>query len=336
MKAAVYTEYGPPDVVQLREMEKPAPKPDEVLIETRAASVNAYDLHYLRADPFFIRLMGGGLLKPSNQRLGADIAGRIEAVGTDVKQFQPGDEVYGDLARWGNGSFAEYVCASEDAVALKPANITFEAAAAVPMAGITALQALRDFGHIQPGHRVLIHGASGGVGTFAVQIAKAFGAEVTAVCSPRHLDMVRRIGADQVVDYTKEDFSRRGQRYDLILAANGNRSIRDYRRALSSKGILVVAGGSMAQLFQAILLGPRMSRAGGQTIGTVTGTPHKGDYGFLNGLLEAGKVVPVIDRCYPLGEIAEALRYVGEGHARGKVVVVMESKDRTQSNCPST
>ena len=330
MKAIIFTEYGPPDVVQLQEIEKPAPKADEVLLQTRAASVNAYDLHILRADPFIIRLMGGGFLRPKNQRLGADIAGRIEAVGTNAKRFQVGDEVYGILVGE-NGSFAEYVCVSEDAIALKPARLTFEAAAAVPMAGFTALQALRDFGQIQAGSKVLIYGASGGVGTFAVQIAKAFGAEVTAVCSPRHLDVMRSIGADQIVVYTKEDFVRRGQTYDLILAANGFRSILDYRRALSPKGIFVATGG-VAQVFQAILLGPRISKTGGQKFGSVIAHPNRKDHAFLSELLEAGKVVPVIDRRYPLNEVAEALRYVGEGHARGKVVITVEHDGRTQAS----
>jgi NADPH:quinone reductase-like Zn-dependent oxidoreductase len=331
MKAIIFTRYGPPDVVHLQEIEKPAPQADQVLIETRAASINAYDLHILRADPFIIRLMGGGFLKPKNQRLGADIAGRIEAVGTNAKRFQVGDEVYGDLGGWGSGSFAEYVCVSEDAVGLKPAHLTFEAAAAVPMAGVTALQALRDVGKIQAAHKVLIYGASGGVGTFAVQIAKAFGAEVTAVCSPRHVDVMRSIGADEIVDYTKEDFAQRGQRYDLILAANGYRSIFHYRRALSPKGIFVATGG-VAQVFQAMLLGPRISKTGGQKFGSMIAHPNRKDHDVLSELLESGKVVPVIDRRYPLDEAAEALRYVGEGHARGKVVITVERNGRTPAS----
>ena len=229
MKAIIYTKYGSPEVLQLKEIEKPAPKDDEVLVEVHAASVNAYDWHMLRAKPFLVRISGSGFLKPKNPRFGVDLAGRVEAVGRNVKQFKPGDEVYG-MKR---GGFAEYVCSVEGYLALKPANMSFEQAAAVPMAGTTALQGLRDKGQIQPGQKVLVYGASGGVGTFAVQIAKAFGAEVTAVTSTRNLDKARSIGADRVIDYTKEDFTRSGQRYDLILAANGNLSIFDYARVSS-------------------------------------------------------------------------------------------------------
>src|SRR5688572_6664592 len=220
MKAIVYTQYGPPDVLQLKEIEKPTPKDNEVLVKICAASVNAYDWHYMRADPFLVRLMGG-LFRPRNPRLGADIAGRVEAVGSNVTQFRPGDEVYGDLAASGNGAFAEYAAVPEHALVLKPANLSFEQAAAVPMAAVTALQGLRDAGKLQPGQKVLINGASGGVGTFAVQIAKYFGAEVTAVCSTRNIDLVRSLGADHVIDYKRDDFTQNGQRYDLILAVNG-------------------------------------------------------------------------------------------------------------------
>jgi NADPH:quinone reductase-like Zn-dependent oxidoreductase len=323
MKAIVYTKYGPPDVLQLKEIERPAPKENEVLVKVHAASVNAYDWHLLTADIFLVRLMGGGLLKPKNTRLGADVAGRVEAVGRNVKQFRPGDEVFGDMAGHGNGSFAEYVSASESAFALKPANLSFDEAAAVPMAAVTALQGLRDEGQIQPGQKVLINGASGGVGTFAVQIAKSFGAEVTAVCSTRNLDQARSLGADHVIDYTKVDFTQSGRQYDLILAANGYHSLSAYKRALTSKGIYVMAGGSIAQIFEAMLLGSWMSQTGGKKMGGVSAKPNQEDLAFLKGLLEAGKVVPVIDRRYPLGEAAEALRYLGEGHARGKVVMVM-------------
>jgi NADPH:quinone reductase-like Zn-dependent oxidoreductase len=324
MKAIVYTRYGPPDVLQLKEVEEPTPKDNEILIKAQAASVNAADWHMMRADPFLVRLMGGGLLKPRNTIPGADIAGRVEAVGRNVKQFQPGDEVFGDLSECGWGAFAEYVCASENALALKPANITFEQAAAVPLAALTSLQGLRDKGKIQPGHKVLINGASGGVGTFAVQIAKSFGAEVTAVCSTRNLDMVRSIGADQVIDYTREDFTQTGQRYDLIIATNGYHPILDYRRALSPKGIYVTTGGSMAQMFQAMLLGPWISMTGSKKMGNFLMKPNKKDLIFLKELLEAGKVVPVIDRRYPLSEVAEALRYLEEGHAGGKIVITIE------------
>jgi NADPH:quinone reductase-like Zn-dependent oxidoreductase len=323
MKAIVYAKYGPPDVLELREVEKPTPKEDEVLVKVHAASVNAADWHILRGKPFLVRLMGFGLLRPKNKILGSDIAGRVEAVGRNVKQFQPGDEVFGDLFECGRGGFAEYVCARENALALKPANMSFEEAAAVPMAAITALHGLRDKGQIQPGQKVLINGASGGVGTFAVQIAKSFGAEVTGVCSTRNLDKARSIGADQVIDYTREDFTQNGQRYDLILAANGYHSILDYKRALSPKGTYVTTGGSMSQLFQAMLLGPWISMTGSKKMGNLLSKPNQKDLVLMKELLEAGKVKPVIDRRYTLSEVAEALRYLEEGHAQGKVVITV-------------
>lgn len=324
MQAIVCTRYGSPDVLQLKELETPTPKDDEVLIKVQAASVNAADWHLLRADPFLIRL-GSGLLKPKHTILGADIAGRVEAVGKSVTQFQPGDEVFGDISACGWGGFAEYVCAREAALVLKPANLSFEQAAAVPMAAVTALQGLRDKGQIRSGQKVLINGASGGVGTFAVQIAKSFGAEVTAVCSTRKVDMVRSIGADHVIDYTQVDFARNGQHYDLILAANGNRSISDYQRALTPKGTYVMTGGATAQMFQAMLLGPWLSRNSNQTMGNVLAKPNQQDLAFLKGLLEAGKVVPVIDRRYPLHEVPAALRYLEAGHAQGKVAITVAS-----------
>ncbi len=323
MKAVVYTKYGSPDVLQLKEVETPTPKDDEVLVKVHAASVNAADWHLLRGEPFMVRLMFG-LLKPKHKILGADVAGRVEAVGRNVKQFQPGDEVFGDISECGWGGFAEYVCARENALMLKPANISFEEAAAVPLAAVTALQGLRDKGQIQPGQKVLINGASGGVGTFAVQIAKSFGAEVTGVCSTRKLDMVRSIGADHVVDYTQEDFTKNGQRYDLIIAANGYHSILDYKRALSPKGIYVMTGGSTAQIFQGLLLGPWISMTGSKKLRSLTAKPNQKDLVFVKELLEAGKVVPVIDRRYPLSEAPEALRYLEEGHAKGKVVITFE------------
>ncbi len=323
MKAIVHTKYGPPDVLELKEVEKPIPNDNEVLVKIHAASVNAADWHIVRGKPFLMRLMGFGLIKPKNKIPGADMAGRVEAVGRNVKQFQPSDEVFGDLAKFGLGAFAEYVCAHENALALKPANISFEEAAAVPLAAVTALQGLRDKGQIQPGQKVLINGASGGVGTFAVQIAKSFGAEVTGVCSTRNLDMVRSIGADQVIDYTREDFTQNGQRYDLILAANGYHSISDYKRALSPEGTYVVTGGSMAQLFQAMLLGPWISMTGSKKMGSLSMRINQEDLVFMKELLEAGKVKPVIDRRYKLSEVAEALRYLEEGHARGKVVITV-------------
>lgn len=322
MKAIVYTKYGSPDVLQLKDIEKPVPADDEVLINVQAASVNAADWHLLRADPFLVRFMSG-LLKPKNTILGADIAGRVEAVGKNVKQFKPGDEVFGDISACGWGGFAEYVCTCEDALVLKPTNISFEEAAAVPMAAVTALQGLRDKGQIQPGQKVLINGASGGVGTFAVQIAKSFGAEVTAVCSTGKMEMVRSIGADHVIDYTHEDFTQNGQSYDLILAANGYHPLSAYQRALSPQGIYVMTGGSGAQMFQAIFLGPWISMTGSKKMGNLLQRPNQKDLIFMQEILEAGKVVPVIDRCYPLSEVAEAIRYLEAGHARGKIVITM-------------
>ena len=277
MKAIVYEKYGSPDVIQLKDIETPTPKDDEVLIKIHAASVNAYDWHFLTADIFLIRFMGGGLLKPKNTRLGADMAGRIEAVGKNVKEFQPGDEVFGMV----NGSFAEYACAPEKALALKPVHTSFNETAAIPMAAITALQGLRDEGQIRAGQKVLINGASGGVGTFAVQIAKSFGTEVTAVCSTRNLEQARSIGAEHVIDYTKEDFTKNGQQYDLVFAANGYHSLSAYKRALTPKGIYIMAGGSMAQIFQSMLMGSMMSETGGRKMSGVSAKRNQNDLIFI-------------------------------------------------------
>ena len=323
MQAIVYTRYGSPDVLQLTEVEKPVPKGGEVLVKVHAASVNAYDWHFLRGSPFLVRISGSGLRRPKDQRLGVDLAGRVEAVGGNVTQFHVGDEVFGR----GAGAFAEYACAREDRIALKPANLSFEAAAAVPIAALTALGALRDSGQIQPGQRVLIQGASGGVGTFAVQLAKFFGADVTAVCSTKSVDTVRSIGADHIIDYTREDVTKSGQQYDLILGVNGYHSIFSYRRALRPTGIYVMVGAANARLVRAFLqmmvLGPMMSRTGKRRMVLHSANPTQKDLVFLKELLEAGKVVPVIDRQYPLRETAEAFRYLEEGHPRGKVVITM-------------
>ncbi len=330
MKAIVYKKYGPPDVLQLEEVEKPTPKDDEVLIKVHAASANPADWHLMRGAPFFARFEMG-FPKPK-KRLGVDVAGRVKAVGSNVTQFQPGDEVFGDKFSCGWSGFAEYVAVAENRMALKPANLTFEAAAAVPLAAFTALQGLRDKGQIQSGQKVLINGASGGVGTFAVQIAKSFGAEVTGVCSTRNLDMVRSIGADHVIDYTQEDFTKNGQTYDLIYCAVGNRSAADYKRALNPNGICVVAGFTTMShlLFQVVFLGAWVSMTGSKKIGAMgTVMPNKEDLVFIKELLEAGKVVPVIDRRYPLSETAEAIRYLEEGHAQGKVVITVEHNDKT-------
>jgi NADPH:quinone reductase-like Zn-dependent oxidoreductase len=321
MKAFIYTEYGSPDVLQLKDIEKPTPKDDEVLIKVQAASVNAADWHLMRGKPIMARV-AFGLFKPKNQRLGADVAGVVETVGRNVTQFRPGDEVFSDISACGWGSFAEYVCAREDMVVLKPTNLSMQEAAAVPLAAITALQGLRDKGQIQPGQKVLINGASGGVGAFAVQIAKAFGADVTAVCSTSKIDMVRSLGADRVIDYTKEDFT--GQLYDLIFAANGNRSILEYRRALAPQGICVMAGGTNKQIFQGLLLGPWLSMVGSKKMSSTLAKPNAKDLTILKDLIEAGKVKPILDRCYPFSQTPDAIRHLEQGHARGKIVISME------------
>ena len=321
MKAIVCPKYGSPDVLQLQEVAKPAPKDDEVLIRIHAASINSRDWRLMRANPFFIRLVPGGFLQPKNKILGADVAGRVEAIGSNVRQFQPGDEVFGCLSRYGGSTFAEYVCAGENEITLKPAHLTFEQAAAVPLAAMTALQGLRDKGKIQPGQKVLIQGASGGVGAFAVQIAKSFGAEVTGVCSTRNLEMVRSLGADHVIDYKKEDFTQNGQQYDLILAVNGYHPISDYLRALNAEGTYVVAGGSMFQLFQAASNGKRISKTGCQKSYVVSLEHNKKDLVFIKELLESGKIMPVIDGCYPLSKTPEAFWYFEKVHPKGKVVI---------------
>jgi NADPH:quinone reductase-like Zn-dependent oxidoreductase len=333
MKAIVRHEYGSPDVLKLEEVPKPTPRDDEVLIKIHAASLNAYDWRLLRGKPFVIRMAGGGVLKPKNEILGADVAGKVEAVGRNVTQFRPGEDVFGDISHSGGfpnaGSFAEYVCAGEEALASKPAGTTFAEAAAVPFAAVTALQGLRDKGRIQAGQKVLINGASGGVGTFAVQIAKSFGADVTAVCSTRNLDLARSIGADEVVDYTQEDFTQSGRRYDLILAVNGYHPISAYKRALSRHGVYVMVGGANAQMFQTVLFGPWISITGSKKMGSMANKPNQKDLVFVKGLLEAGDVAPVIDRQYPLNEVPKAVRYLEEGHARGKVVITVERSSET-------
>jgi len=325
MKAIIYTKYGPPDVLHLEEVDKPTPQEGKVLIKVHAASVNSYDWRHMRAAPFLVRL-DGGLLEPKDIRLGADVAGRIEAVGSNVKLFKPGDDVFGDVS---TGGYAEYVCAPEKVLALKPANVSFEEAAATPMAALTALQGLRDKAQVQPGQKVLVNGASGGVGTFAVQIARYYGAEVTGVCRTRNLEMARSIGADHIIDYTKEDFTKNGQQYDLIFDVAANRSVFAYKRALTPKGKCVVAGFStLPHLFHIMLLGPRVSKTDGQEIGSMgMASVNNADLVFIGGLLESRKVVPVIDRRYPLNQTTEALRYFEEEHARGKVVITVEQKE---------
>jgi NADPH:quinone reductase-like Zn-dependent oxidoreductase len=324
MKAIVNHEYGSPDVLKLEEVEKPAPKDNEVLIEVHAAAANIGDWYFLTGKPFTVRLDPGGPLKPKTTILGGDVAGRVEAVGKNVKQFQPGDEVFGDMSNSGKGAFAEYVSAPENVLTQKPGNLSFEEAAAVPTSAVAALQGIRDTGEIQPGQKVLINGASGGVGTYAVQIAKSYETEVTAVCSTGKMDMVRSIGADHVIDYTKQDFTQGGRLYDLIVGVNGYHPFSDYKRALSPEGIYVCIGGRVSQIFQSMLLGPLMSKKGGKQVrGMGAVKINQKDLVVMKELLEAGKVVPVIDRRYPLSEAAEAFRYLGAGHARGKVVITV-------------
>jgi NADPH:quinone reductase-like Zn-dependent oxidoreductase len=326
MKAIVYTKYGPPDVLQLKEVEKPTPKDDEVLIKVHAASVNDWDWGLLKGNSFVIRMLFG-LLKPKIKILGVDIAGQVEAIGRNVNKFQPGDDVFGDMSECGFGGFAEYVCARENALALKPASMTFVEAAAIPHAAMLAIQGLRDKGQIQPGQTLLINGAGGGVGTFAVQIAKLIGVEVTGVDSSGKLDMLHSMGFDHVIDYTKEDFTKNGLCYDLILDVKTNRSIFNYTRALNPNGTYVTVGGSLVRIFQALLLGPLISKISKKNIRIVALKPNK-DLAYMNELFEAGKVKPVIDGPYKLSEVPEAIRYFGEGNHKGKIVITLEHNNK--------
>ncbi|MGH9961562.1 MAG: NAD(P)-dependent alcohol dehydrogenase [Pyrinomonadaceae bacterium] len=321
MKAIVYEKYGPPDVLKLREVETPTPKDDEVLIRIHAVSVNDWDWGLLQSTPWVNRLLYG-FLKPRKTILGSDIAGRIEAAGKNVKRFQVGDEVFGDLCgRW--GGFAEYVCAPETALALKPPSMTFAQAAAIPQAGMLAVQGLRDRGGIQPGQKLLINGAGGGVGTFAVQIAKLYGAEVTGVDSSAKLDLLRSMGFDKVIDYTQQDFTRIGMRYDLILDVKTNRSPFDYLRALRPNGTYVTVGGSMARLVQCFFLWPLIAMTSKKAIRVVALKPNK-DLAYLSELFEAGKVKPVIDSLRELSNVPEAMRHFGAGNHQGKVIITLE------------
>jgi NADPH:quinone reductase-like Zn-dependent oxidoreductase len=320
MKAIVFTKYGTPDVLELKEIDKPIPKEDEVLIKVYAVSINDWDLGLLQGD--LINRLINGLLKPKIKILGSDIAGRIEEVGKNVKKFQPGDEVYGDLSgSW--GGFAEYVCARENALSLKPASMSFEEAAAIPQAAMLAMQGLRDKGQIQSGQKLLINGAGGGVGTFAVQIAKLYGVEVTGVDSSGKLDMMRSMGFDHVINYKHEDFTKNGNSYDLILDVKTNRSVFDYTRVLSRNGIYVTVGGSLIRLLQALFLRPWISMISKKHIRFVVLKPNK-DLTYMNQLFEAGKVKPVIDGSYRIDEVPQALRFFGEGSHKGKVVITVE------------
>lgn len=323
MKAIIQTAYGmPSDVLELREVEKPEPKDNEVLIKVRAASITFGDLAAVKGEPFIARL-SLGFREPKIKTPGKDVAGLVEAVGLNVKQFKPGDKVFGDLSESGWGAYAEYISVPDDVLVHMPGNITFEEAAAVPESGVVALQGLQAKGQIQPGKKVLINGASGGIGTFAVQIAKSFDTEVTGVCSTRNLELVKSLGADHVIDYTKVDFTQNVETYDLILATAGYRSIFDYKRALAPGGNYVATGGEMGQIFQPMLLGPWIS-SGGRKMTNLAMKPDREDLTFLKELIEAGKVSPVIDKSYPLNELPAALEYYGKGHSRGKVVVTIE------------
>ncbi|MCP5052276.1 MAG: NAD(P)-dependent alcohol dehydrogenase [bacterium] len=324
MKAIVYTEYGTPGVLQLKEVEKPAIKDNEVLINVHAASINSWDGDLLRGSPFIVRLVGGGIRKPKLNILGIDIAGKVEEVGKNVKRLKPGDDVFGDISGCGFGGFAEYVAAREDILALKPAGMTFEEAATISHTAVLALQGLRNKREIQPGQRILFNGSGGGVGTFGLQIAKSFGAEVTCVDNTGKLDKLRSLGADHVIDYTKDDFTKNDERYDLVLDVVGNRSIFDYKRALSPTGRYVMIGGGTPLILQAMLLGPLISITGSKKMGVLPHQPKKEDLEFMTELFEAGKVVPVIDKRFPLSETADAFRYYEEGRFIGKIVITME------------
>ncbi|MGD8888527.1 MAG: NAD(P)-dependent alcohol dehydrogenase [Desulfobacterales bacterium] len=323
MKAIVYTKYGSPDVLQLKEVEKPIPKDDEVLIKVHAASINSWDWDMLTGRPLEYRLLSGILRPTKTKILGCDIAGRIEVVGRNITQFHPGDDVFGDLCEGFWGGFAEYVCARESELTLKPACMTYEEAAATPQAGLLALQGLCDQREIKPGQKILINGAGGGVGTFAIQMAKSFGAEVTGVDSTGKLDMMSSFGADHVIDYTQEDFTKNGKCYDLILDVKTDRSIFDYRRALSSNGIYVTVGGRTTRILQLVFLGSLISMTGSKKMTLIMHKPNKNLY-ILNELFESGKIKPVVDRCFPLRETAKAFQYYGEGHFKGKVVITVE------------
>ncbi|MEM1281606.1 MAG: NAD(P)-dependent alcohol dehydrogenase [Cyanobacteria bacterium P01_H01_bin.152] len=321
MKAITQTEYGSPDVLRLEDVAQPVPQDDEVLVRVQAASINAGDWHLMRGTPFLVRLMFGGVLKPAIATLGADMAGRVEAVGQNVTQFQPGDAVFGDLSNNGFGAFAEYVSVPEAVLASKPANLTFEQAATVPTAAVAALQALRNLGQLQSEQRVLINGASGGVGSFAVQIAKAWGAEVTGVCSPQKMAMVRAIGSDRVIDYTQTDWTQTEQPYDLIIDAAAYQPFWNALSALTPEGTYVMVGGSTVGFFQSVLLGSWLPKLSHRTVKFLTMTPSLQDLNVVRDLLAAGKITPYLDRCYPLSEVPTAIHHVEQRQVQGKVAI---------------
>ncbi len=321
MKAVIFTRYGNADVLELREVAKPEPGADEVLVRVRAVAINDWDWQALQGSPFINRLMFG-LRRPKKQILGSDVAGLVEAVGKNVKRFQPGDEVFGDLSgRW--GGFAEYVCAPEEMLAPKPAGLSFEEAAAIPQAGVLAVQGLIGTGRLSQGQKLLVNGAGGGVGTFAVQIARLYAAETTGVDSAAKLAMLRSMGFDQVLDYAQEDFTKTGRQYDLILDVKTNRPVFDYLRALGPGGVYVTVGGSLPRLLEVMLLGPVVSMVSKKRLRVVALKPNK-DLGYLTELVDAGKIRPVVDGRYTLDQTAEAMRYFGEGRQKGKVVLTVE------------
>ena len=328
MKAMLRDTYGSPDVLRVAEIEVPTPRADEVLVRVEATSINAADWRMLRADPFLARL-DSGLITPRNKILGSDVAGQVEGVGKDVSRFRVGDAVFGNLFELRGGAFAEYVAVPERLLLPKPVNLSFEQAAAVPMAAVTALWGLQSRGPMGPGKQVLIYGASGGVGTFAVQVAAALGADVTAVVSARNLELARTLGADQVYDYASVDVAKIGRRYDLILAVNGYQSIWTYKQALCPDGHYVMAGGSAAQMFQAMVLGPLLSRKGGSQLGILSTRLSLQDLEIVRRLIEGGRVRPIIDRTYSFEQIPDAIRYMETGHARAKVVVSVGKRSAT-------
>ncbi len=322
MKSILFEKYGPPEDLKFGDVPTPIPEKNQVLLKVHASALNAADWHIMRASPFIVRPMIG-LRKPRRPFLGMDIAGEIVAVGAEVKEFKTGDQVFGCLSNDHMGAFAEYACVRPELLAHKPARSTFAEAAALPLAGLTALQALRNFGAVEPGQKVLINGASGGVGTYAVQIAKALGAEVTAVCSAKNQDLARTLGADHVLDYAKSDFTQQANRYHLILGVNGYHPISDYQRALVPNGVYGMIGGTGRQMAEAIFLGPILTLFGKRKLGLVSMKPNQKDLLFLKDLMESGKVVSIIDRSYSLEQVPEAIRYLEEGHSRGKIVITM-------------
>ena len=326
MRAVIYERYGSPDVLHLAEVEKPVPTDDQLLIKIHVVSINGSDREGLIGKPFYVR--AGGLLKPGHPILGSDIAGRVESAGKNNKEFKVGDELFGELPGY-HGGFAEYVCTRGSTLALKPANLTFEEAAAIPQAGVIALQGIREKGQVKPGQKVLINGAGGSAGSFAIQLAKLYGAEVTGVDNAGKLDFIRSLGADHVIDYTRDDFTRNGKHYDLILDLIAHRSIFAYKRALRPNGTYFFVGGSVAVLFQILLLGPWIKRTAAKNIRLLAVPQNRKDLIAITELCQAGKIVPVIDKRFPLNEVPEALRYVGEGYAKGKVVITVASNSKT-------